>query len=107
MTTQIVQLLIMAAGIGIMFFVLVGRKWLLDIWPPEWRKQRWAESHKRIVHYLPGWQPWWAWRPVRTVDGQIVWWTQVYRSIGNDYVDYDDWRWYYYGTIFTVIEDPQ
>ena len=26
-------------------------------------------------------------------------------SIGNDYVDHDDWTWYYYADIFEVLQD--
>lgn len=51
------------------------------------------------------WAPWFAWRPVTTISGQRVWWKKIYRSIGNDYVDHDDWTWYHYADIFEVLQD--
>lgn len=51
------------------------------------------------------WQQWFAWRPVRTVGGELVWWDTVYRQIGNSYADMEDWTWYYYGTTFDILKD--
>jgi hypothetical protein len=60
------------------------------------------EFHKK--KNLP-WTKWFAWRPVKDVHGDWHWWEHVYRKIGNTYVDDMDWTWYYYGTIFDVLED--
>jgi hypothetical protein len=59
-------------------------------------------SGKAICH--SAWKPWWAWRPVK-VHSRWAWLRQVYRRRLNDYVDYDDWSRYEYGTIFDVLKD--
>ena len=51
------------------------------------------------------WKAWFAWRPVTTISGNRVWLKKIYRSRGNDYVDHDDWTWYYYADIFEVMQD--
>lgn len=51
------------------------------------------------------WEEWFAWRPVKTISGKLVFWEKVYRKIGNTYVDYDNWTWYYYGDEFDIIRD--
>ena len=51
------------------------------------------------------WKPWFAWRPVTTIGGRKVWWQRIYRSKGNDYVDHDDWTWYYYADEFDLLKD--
>jgi hypothetical protein len=49
------------------------------------------------------WEQWFAWRPVRTIKGKIVWLETVYRLQGNTYVDHDDWAWYYYADVFDYL----
>lgn len=49
------------------------------------------------------WCPWYAWFPVFDVRGNIQWCTTIYRTVGNTYVDQEDWTWYYYGTVFDVL----
>ena len=51
------------------------------------------------------WTPWFAWRPVKDLRGNWHWLETVYRKVGNTYVDYDDFTWHYYGTIFDVLEN--
>lgn len=88
-------------------FVLL-RHWAQDYLRPEWRVYRWQEFQEhRVIHYSPLWDTWFAWRPVRTVSGEIVWWQEIYRTIGNDYVDHDDFRWYHYGDIMDVLRDSK
>ena len=53
------------------------------------------------------WTVWFAWRPVKTISGKWVFWQYVYRKIGNTYVDYDNWTWYYYGDDFDILRDLQ
>ena len=67
----------------------------------EWKRRRFHEPVTR----QKVWRTWFAWRPVRTVSGRVVWWATVYRNIGNGYVDYDDWRWYHYGDLTDVLKD--
>ena len=67
----------------------------------EWKKRRYHEPVTR----QKVWRPWFAWYPVETVSGRTAWWEHIYRKIGNDYVDHDDWRWYWYGDILDVIKD--
>lgn len=50
------------------------------------------------------WEKWYAWRPVRLHTGPWVWRKQVYRLIGNTYMDDMNARWYYYGTILDVLK---
>jgi hypothetical protein len=49
------------------------------------------------------WESWYAWRPVKDIHGRWHWREEVYRILGNTYMDQEDWRWYYYGTILDVI----
>ena len=49
------------------------------------------------------WGKWYAWKPVKDVHGKWHWLKDIYRIPGNTYMDYDDWRWYHYGTVFDVI----
>lgn len=53
------------------------------------------------------WTSWFAWRPVKTISGRRVWLKRIYRTVGNTYVDHDDWPWYYYGDDFDVLKDVQ
>jgi len=82
---------------GLVLSIIVWR-WMLDYQRPQWRRNRWVP--KRTIHL---WQPWFAWRPVRTVSDQVLWWTIVYRTVGNDYVDFDDWQWYHYADEFDLL----
>lgn len=50
------------------------------------------------------WQKWYAWRPVRLHTGPWVWRKDVYRLLGNTYMDQDGANWYYYGTILDVLK---
>ena len=49
------------------------------------------------------WTKWFAWRPVTTVSGRRIWWQHIYRAVGNDYVDYDNWTWYFYADEFDLL----
>ena len=51
------------------------------------------------------WQAWFAWRPVRTVSGRVVWWQTVYRKVANTYSDDMDMRWYFYGDEFDILKN--
>lgn len=51
------------------------------------------------------WTPWFAWYPVKDLQGNWHWLKRIYRKVGNTYVDQDDWTWYYYATIFHVLAD--
>jgi hypothetical protein len=44
------------------------------------------------------WNQWYAWRPVRDIYGKWHWRENLYRMVGNTYVDHDDWTWYFYLT---------
>lgn len=50
------------------------------------------------------WEAWYAWRPVRDIHGQWHWRKDIYRILGNTYVDQEDFNWYHYGTVFDVIK---
>ena len=53
------------------------------------------------------WRTWFAWRPVRTVAGQLVWLRKIYRrAYEKDYVTHDDWTRYQYGSLLDVIANP-
>jgi len=78
-------------------------RWVLDVNMTGWRLRRWEERCNSMA--FREWKPWFAWRPVRTVDGDVVWWTRIYRRVGNSYVDHDGWTWYYYGTVFEALKD--
>lgn len=84
---------IVAIVLGVAIF-----RWTADFRRPQWRRDRWVP--RRTIH---PWQPWWAWRPVRTVSNRVVWCARVYRVLGNDFVDYDDWSWYHYADDFDLI----
>jgi hypothetical protein len=50
------------------------------------------------------WESWYAWKPVKDVNGKWHWFKEVYRIPGNTYVDHDNWRWYHYGTMLDVLK---
>ena len=49
------------------------------------------------------WTKWYAWHPVKDIHGRWHWRKDVYRMVGNTYVDQENWLWYHYGTVFDVI----
>jgi hypothetical protein len=51
------------------------------------------------------WKLWFAWRPVKLLDGDRVWCKRIYRRSINTYVDNEDWRRYEYGTLFNVLKN--
>jgi hypothetical protein len=71
------------------------------------KDMRWTHRNNYDHEHSPPWREWYAWRPVRTVSGELVWLTTIYRLVGNTYVDYDDLTWYYYGTIMDVLKDTK
>ena len=89
-------------GIAGLFCLTTLRRWYHDYSPPSYRQHRFDEPYGDV----PEWKVWFAWRPVRTISGRVMWWETVYRNIGNGYVDYDDWRWYHYGDITDVLRNP-
>ena len=91
-------------GIAGIFCLVKLRHWYCDWFPPVWRQHRWQDPH-RDVFFDARWREWFAWRPVRTVGGRVVWWATVYRCVGNDYVDHDDWSWWFYGDIMDVLKE--
>ena len=85
--------------------LIVLIRWANDARFVGWRLRRWQA--RGIPEREREWRPWFAWRPVRTVSGEVVWLNTVYRKIGNDYTDMDDWTWYYYGTVFEALKDSR
>lgn len=51
------------------------------------------------------WKKWWAWYPVRMLNGKRAWLDTIYRRKINTYVDHDNWARYEYGNAFDVIKD--
>lgn len=89
------------SAIALLFLI----RWANDARFVGWRLRRWCE--RSVPQVDRPWRPWFAWRPVRTVTGEVVWLDTVYRQVGNDYVDHDDWSWYHYGTIMDVLKDTK
>ena len=87
------------SAIGLMFLI----RWANDARFVGWRLRRWEE--RSVPQVERPWRPWFAWRPVKTVTGEVVWWDTVYRQVGNEYVDQEDLTWYYYGTVFDALKD--
>ena len=101
---QVMLLVVFGMIIAGLVLAIIVWRWLLDYQRPQWRRERWREWPDRTISYRPDWQPWFAWRPIRTLSNRVVWWTTVYRSSGNDYVDHDDWRWYHYADEFDLLK---
>lgn len=101
------NLIVPILGVVVLFVGIILRHWFLEYSPPKYRREGWQEYHRRNLHFNPKWQPWYAWRPVRTIRGEVVWFTEVFRCVGNDYVDYEEWRWYHYGDIIDVLRYPE
>jgi hypothetical protein len=72
----------------------------------EWSKWNRPTVDELIKHGYC-WEPWYAWRPVKLHTGSWAWRKDIYRLKGNTYVDYDNWSWYYYGTVFDVLTAAQ
>ena len=62
----------------------------------------WKEERFKFARSMP-WTAWYAWYPVKTISGRWIWRTTVYRKKGNNYVDNEDWAWYFYGDDFDVL----
>jgi hypothetical protein len=99
---------------GILFIILgtvsfmaliVLIRWANDATFTGWRLRRWQA--RGVPKHEREWEPWFAWRPVMTVTGERVWLDTVYRQLGNDYSDDDNWTWYYYGTVFDTLKDTK
>ena len=84
--------------LGIVFLI----RFVNDATFTGWRLRQW----EALAEGNP-WRPWFAWRPVKTVSGELVWWDTVYRQVGNTYADQECWTWYYYGTVFDVLKDSK
>ena len=87
--------------LGVVFLI----RFLNDATFTGWRLRRWQSRH--VPQQEREWAPWFAWRPVQTVAGERVWLATVYRQLGNDYTDMDNWTWYYYGTVFDALRDTR
>ena len=57
----------------------------------------------RKIEVMP-WQTWFAWRPVRTISGERIWFKKIFRRQVVSYVDMDDWAHYEYGNIFDILK---
>jgi hypothetical protein len=95
----LVSVLGVASAIGLVFII----RWANDARCVGWRLNRWKE--RAVNHKNREWKEWFAWRPVKTVSGETIWWDTVYRQLGNTYSDQEDFSWYYYGTIMDVLKD--
>ena len=100
MNSSIYGILVTICGTLFMVGVVFLIRFVNDATFTGWRLRRW-EAH---AEGNP-WRPWFAWRPVKTVTGELVWWDTVYRQVGNTYVDQEHWTWYYYGTVFDALKD--
>ena len=58
---------------------------------------------EELVEQGHTWKQWYAWRPVKDIHGCWHWRENVYRLLGNTYMDHDSANWYHYGTMFDVI----
>ncbi|CAB4129292.1 hypothetical protein UFOVP112_390 [uncultured Caudovirales phage] len=100
---NVYSILVTIGGMLVMLGLLVLIRFANDATFTGWRLRRW---HERSVPQVDRpWRPWFAWRPVRTVTGELVWWDTVYRMVGNTYVDQENFTWYYYGTVFEALKD--
>lgn len=104
---QITGILISLAVFGGSWIVVTVYRQIRDVFPNRWRAQQYRQRNSDEYHRSLPWAVWFAWRPVRTVSGNIVWWCMIYRQLGNTYVDHDDWRWFHYGTFFDIIADDE
>jgi hypothetical protein len=95
-----------AFSVGMFFCLLKLHQFIKDAGRSKIIKER-CEHILLNESNQPPWEPWFAWRPVMTISGERMWWTQVYRKIGNTYVDYDDYRWYHYGTEFDILKGTE
>jgi hypothetical protein len=52
---------------------------------------RWNTKSARRRYDI--WKPWFAWRPVKTVDGEWVWWELIERLRVENGWGYDFWMY--------------
>lgn len=57
----------------------------------------------RKIEVMP-WQYWFAWRPVKTISGERIWFKKIFRRQVVCYADMDDWAHYEYGNIFDILK---
>ena len=102
---NIYPILFTIGGTLLMFCIAFLIRWANDATLTGWRLRRWHERSEPVNERV--WKTWFAWRPVKTVSGELIWWATVYRQVGNTYSDQEDWTWYYYGTIMDVLKDTK
>ncbi len=51
------------------------------------------------------WEPWFAWRPVTTLNGDHIWGKKIYRRTQQHYDGLQVWHTYQYGTDFDILKD--
>lgn len=57
----------------------------------------------RKIEVMP-WKAWFAWRPVKTINGERIWGKKIFRRQVVCYADMDDWAHYEYGNIFDILK---
>ena len=57
----------------------------------------------RKIEVMP-WRVWFAWRPVKTISGERIWFKKIVRRQVVSYVDMDDWTHYEYGNMFDILK---
>ena len=56
--------------------------------------------------FFTAWRPWFAWRPVRMLNGQLTRGRRIYRrAYEKTYVNHDDWTRYQYGSLLDVLKN--
>jgi hypothetical protein len=50
------------------------------------------------------WQLWFAWRPVKTISGERIWFKKVYRRCCWHYSDHNQWAKEEYANIFDILK---
>jgi len=55
-----------------------------------------------VVEKTP-WEEWFAWRPVKTIEGETIWWRRCYRRHVKFYHSVIPNQWQY-ANIFTILK---
>jgi hypothetical protein len=101
------MILVVPGSMAGIYCLLKFMQFISDAGFTRFKQFRWEHRNNYDYKNSPPWREWYAWRPVKTISGQLVWLDTVYRMVGNTYSDQEDMTWYYYGTIMDVLKDTQ
>ena len=89
----------------------LGKDEVVEIWSNPGASPVFIVNGVIQQEYFSKWQPWFAWRPVQTLDGHTVWAKKIYRRYVLNHIRYEETlgemvssKIYQYGTEFDLLK---